>query len=756
MFACDPDGSCPDNLVCVRNVCLPDETSSPPASSATCTAAVGAGIEHACAILSDGTAWCWGINEAGQLGDGTHDDSVVPVQVKTLVHATAIDGGLAHTCAIDKDGKLWCWGSNGAGQLGNGTSAGESVTPVAVALLDPTLVATQLAAGRTHTCAILSDKSLVCWGGDDAGQLGDDGNVARNTPVTVSVGGVVEVSAGGNHTCAIDSSNALWCWGDNRSGQIGNNVHGDRQGAPYKVALDNVAKVAVGDASSCAMTGDGKVWCFGADDAGQLGVPRNADATAPVQAALPVAATTIVSGERFVCALDTQRRVWCWGENFDNEFADMTFTFRATPVLTPYVDIVAIAAGRAHLCVQRSTGAVSCSGFNGRGQLGDGERTTQSKPPTQPMLSSVSAVAGGDDHTCAVLADDAKTVDCWGANDAAQLGDGTRLTRATPAPVAGVAGVGAIAAGRAHTCVLVGSSVACWGANNAGQLGDGTNETHGVARPVIDASGAPITGVTQIAAAADHSCALIGSGATSTVMCWGQNNAGQNGDGTLNDSNVAVPAIEVPAGVVGLGIGAFHSCAITAAGGVVCWGEENFGELGNGMTAAAHSVKPVPAGTLTGIVELSAHGLFTCARSSTGSVWCWGIGGDGQIGNGYSGSDVPVLAFKSSATSSAIKFSAGGAHACAILGNSATSLICWGRGGSGQIGDGSYENALAPQTVLGLPKLSSVAAGGAHTCVVTDQKAVLCWGDGVSGQLGDGVSTTLVPVAPKLVCPAAM
>ena len=767
-FACNPDGTCDGNLVCAMNVCqMPDAAvpDGPPGtggpSPTTCTTAVGAGIEHTCAILSDGAAWCWGVNDAGQLGDGTHDDSDVPVQVKTLAHATAIDGGLSHTCAIDQAGKLWCWGGNDGGQLGDGSSVNDSTTPVAVALPDPTLTAVQIAAGRTHSCAILSDHSLVCWGHDELGQLGDGGTVPHNTPIVVAdVGAVIEVSAGGGHTCAIDTSHALWCWGDNGSGEIGNGAHAPRQGPPFKVALDNVTKVAAGDLSTCAMTGDGKVWCFGANNTGQLGLPLAADATLPVQAALPVAATTIVSGEHFVCALDAQHTVWCWGENFDNELADLTFSNRVTPVQTPYRDIVAIAAGRAHLCVQSSAGAVSCTGFNGRGELGDGERTTQSKPPAQAQLAGVAAVAGGDDHTCAVLADAAGTVECWGNNDAGQLGDGTHVGHAVAAPVSGLVGAVAIAAGRNHTCAVLGdASVVCWGGNNAGQLGDATNDTHGVARPVVDATGARITGVTQIAAAGDHTCALLGSGATSAVMCWGQNNAAQNGDGTLNDSNVATPASQVAAGVVGLGIGAFHSCAITAAGGVECWGEENFGELGNGVTAQNHSLKPVPAGTLTDIVELSAHGLFTCARASTGSVWCWGIGGDGQIGNGSFGSDVPVQSLKGSATGNAVKLSAGGAHVCAILSNdktAATSLMCWGNGQFGQLGNGSYDDAVSPQAVLGLPQLSSVAAGGAHTCVVTDQKAMLCWGDGLSGQLGDGATTTLVPVAPKLVCPATM
>ena len=214
LFACDPDGACPAHYVCQDMRCVPTEP-----APAACAIAVGAGDGHSCAIRKDGTAWCWGNNDFGQLGDGTTTDRTVPVAVAGtgLPRFQAIAGGDEHTCALGVDGSVWCWGHNNAFQLGNGMS--DFHTPVAVSNLSDAIA---IASGAAHTCAIRADHSVVCWGNNDDGQIGNGANNNQSAPSPIdSLHGVTAIAAGGDATCAVDGNQQLWCWGDNQHGQLG-------------------------------------------------------------------------------------------------------------------------------------------------------------------------------------------------------------------------------------------------------------------------------------------------------------------------------------------------------------------------------------------------------------------------------------------------------------------------------------------------------------------------------------------------------
>ncbi|HSS01215.1 MAG TPA: hypothetical protein VLM79_29355, partial [Kofleriaceae bacterium] len=156
---CGPDADCPAGQVCVDQVCV--------AEPSTCAQAVSAGDGHSCAIREDHTAWCWGRNEAGQLGDGTVDDRTEPVQVAGATSFTAIAAGFDHTCAVAEDRSVWCWGSNESGQAGN---AAASLQPVPVGNISDV---TAITVGRDHSCALTGDGHVKCWGANDSGQLGN-------------------------------------------------------------------------------------------------------------------------------------------------------------------------------------------------------------------------------------------------------------------------------------------------------------------------------------------------------------------------------------------------------------------------------------------------------------------------------------------------------------------------------------------------------------------------------------------------------
>ena len=199
---------------------------------------ITAGSSHTCAILDDGSVSCWGKNRNGQLGDGTGEHRHTPTQTSSLGDnrtAVAISAGGSHTCAILDDGSVICWGKNNYGQIGDGTNGSDDhrLTPTQTSSLGVNRTAVAMSAGGSHTCVILDDGSMSCWGLNFKGQLGDGStnpSEDRNTPTqTANLGGIaVVIAAGGDHTCAILEDDLAHCWGYNFYGQLGDGTTTDR------------------------------------------------------------------------------------------------------------------------------------------------------------------------------------------------------------------------------------------------------------------------------------------------------------------------------------------------------------------------------------------------------------------------------------------------------------------------------------------------------------------------------------------------
>lgn len=185
--------------------------------------AVATGGDHSCALRAGGTVVCWGRNASGQVGDGTTTRRPAPVAVTGLNDVTAIATGGAHTCALRATGEVFCWGDPGDGRLGFDTSRTAWTTPGKVRELRGAVAIT---AGLAHTCATLDDARVVCWGDNDAGQLGDGTTDDRTTPVTAV--GAVTASAGAHHTCGFGAGRVPLCWGSNADGQLGDGTKTDR------------------------------------------------------------------------------------------------------------------------------------------------------------------------------------------------------------------------------------------------------------------------------------------------------------------------------------------------------------------------------------------------------------------------------------------------------------------------------------------------------------------------------------------------
>jgi alpha-tubulin suppressor-like RCC1 family protein len=367
---------------------------------------------------------------------------------------------------------------------------------------------------------------------------------------------------------------------------------------------------------------------------------------------------------------------------------EATETVTVMPTATAVVS--RIAAGDFHTCALTSAGGVKCWGSNLYGQLGNGPNPDSNVPvDVSGLASGVTAVAAGGYHSCALT--DAGAVKCWGRNDLGQLGNGANANSNVPVQVSGLAsGVIAITGGDFHTCALTSAGgVKCWGDNGNGALGDGTGADSNIP---VDVSGLA-SGVDAIAAGGYHTCALTSAGG---VKCWGDNIYGQLGDGTTSSNGEPVEVVGLTSGVTAITGGYYHSCALTSAVGPKCWGRNNFGQLGN--AGNANSSVPVDvSGLPAGADAIAVGGYHSCALTSSGGVKCWGAGGDGALGDGTN-IDRNVPADVSGLTSGVSAIASGAYHSCALM--SAGGIKCWGDNTGGQLGDGTNNSSNVPVDVM--------------------------------------------------------
>ena len=687
-------------------------------SGLTNAVAITVGGHQACALLANGTVACWGDNSSGQLGNGTNGNnntSNVPVVVRVstfghppLRNVVAVSTGDDYSCALLSNGTAECWGYNGFGQLGNGANGipngarnADTTFPVLVrtATNGPALTSlVAISAGFEDSCALLANGTAECWGYNNYGQLGNGtngNNSISNVPVLVrtatngpALANVVGITVPGQHTCGLLANGHIECWGDNSAGQLGNGItaiNPSFSDIPVLVrtatngpALANVVAISAGSFDSCAMLANGTAECWGYNNYGQLGNRTNGN----------------------------------------NSISNVPVTVSN---LSPGTNVVAISAGGQHSCALLANSTVECWGYNGFGQLGDGiaGNPDSNIPATVriftngPALTNVVAISAGDLHSCALLA--TGQVECWGNNNVGQLGHGTNnnisnipvLVRTPGVFGTPLTNVVAIAAGGAHSCALLATGhVECWGGNNSvGDLGNG-NTNANAKNPVVvhsPTNGPMLTNAVAISAGVLGSCALLANG---QAVCWGaQLGNGTNAISATSNFPVVVrsptngPALT---NAVAITVGVEYSCALLANGQAVCWGLNLYGELGNGTNAnssnfpvVVHDLSNGP--TLPNVVAIAA-GHDSCALLADGTAVCWGDDGSGELGNGTNGfannSDFPVVVHSLTngpTLPSVIAITSGGSgHSCALLADS--TAVCWGNNNVGQLGNGTNGN----------------------------------------------------------------
>ncbi|WP_018588460.1 Ig-like domain repeat protein [Salinispora arenicola] len=365
-----------------------------------------------------GTGLAWGDNAESQLGDGTTTNSSTPVTVDLPAGTTvtAVAAGQGHSLAVTSAGTVLAWGANSSGQLGDGTTTPRS-TPVAVDLPAGTTV-TAVAAGDRHSLAVTSTGTVLAWGLNVTGQLydGTTTTTSSSTPIVVDLPAgttVTAVAAGNAHSLALTSTGTMLAWGANSSGQLGDGTTTPRS-TPVAVDLPvgtTITTIAASSSShSLAVTSTGTMLAWGANFTGQLGDGTITNRSTPVAVDLPAGTTVtaVATGSGHSLAVTSTGTMLAWGGNGSGQLGDGSTTSSSTPVavdLPAGTTVTAVAGGAGHSLALTSTGTMLAWGFNTSGQLGDGTTSNRSIPIATdlPADTTITAIAGGSFHSLAIV-----------------------------------------------------------------------------------------------------------------------------------------------------------------------------------------------------------------------------------------------------------------------------------------------------------------------------------------------------------------
>ena len=765
------------------------------------------------ALSSEGKVYSWGANDQGQLGNGTATNSNLPVEVKTegtpmagkKIIQTAI--GVTHSMALDSEGKVYSWGENVNGLLGTGD---------AIPTLSPVLVRTggtpmegkkivQISAGGAHSMALDSEGNIYAWGWGGEGQLGNGENNNSNVPILVKKEGtglegktIKKVMAGGMFSMVLTSDGSLYSWGKNNYGQIGDGTTNNynlavavkTEGTP--MAGKTVVDFSISNEHTVALTSDGQIYAWGRNESGQLGNGTNTASTLPVAvraAGTPFAgkkAVQVVAGGwegAHSLALGTDGTVYSWGRNLNGQLGDQTtndttivtfakINFNSSP--TPPLKAMAISGESSaevrwstpifngtftisdYVIQYRETGTEAWSEVTTSGSNTSKQITGLTNEKVYQFRVAAKTNVGVGDYSSIVLAMSHKKPTITSVTPVIGPTEGNQEVTINGTDFAlktnKLNQVSACA--NCSIALSMDGKVFSWGWNQNGDLGNGNSSDVNI--PVaVKTEGTPMKSktISQISSGGIHNLALSMDG---KVYAWGDNNNGQLGDGTTNNSNVPV-AVKTNGTdmdgktIVQVSAGDEHTIALDTEGNIYEWGTM-FGIYSRITTPRLLDV----VGTVIAnkiITKVVAGNRYSAAIASDGTVYAWGDNSNFGIN-----SKTPVkLDFFGKNIES---ISLGDSHALAIASDG--TVYAWGNNFYGQLGNGTNANSTVPVKVSiigGLPtnKALKVEVGSNHSIVVTTNGEVYAWGKNIDGQLGNGtnVGSSSTPVLVKTESPSA-
>ncbi len=729
---------------------------------------VNGGQTHSIGLTFAGIVWTWGSNTNGQLGDGTMTDRSTPVQVPGLVAATAVAAGASHSLALGASGTVWSWGDNSRGQLGHDSPNGPG-RAARVAGLDNVLA---IAAGEYHSLAVRREFNLFgeprgvvwAWGDNTFGQLGDGTTTARPVPFRLNTGPFLDVKAivaGSHHSLAVNDGGSVVAWGRNSDGQLGDGTTVDRLFAvrvsdPSRdISFAGIDAIAAGRAHSLALR-DGEIWAWGDNAFGQLGDYRTVDRTIPFGIGLPVA-TAVAAGLDHSLALRGGGEVWTWGRNTSGQLGDGSRDTDPAPAhpnprragcLVP-----ALAWSLPHMTI-----AIDQSPVSGASPAvtASSDLVCSSSPWTGTTLTVTCTPPGAPpsyENVCATMTVDVASamtgvrgeVACQGRYGAAATTDTTGAARSTDQSIVGLPAYYDGFPPATCTVRLPKKTTASWHVlcqvNSMTPVGAADVEVVELP-PVVDCLAvSAVAAGGAVAVSSAHSLAIGHErfADEATAWSWGSNDAGQLGTGDFTYRQKPGP-VEVPVeiseeftDIVDVDAGLAHSIALTAAGDVWGWGENNFGQLGIGSTGWPRV--PYRAVGISGVVSVAAGRYHTLAIRNDGTVWAWGANWNGQLGDGtLTERDRPVQVL---VLTNVVSVAAGEGHSLAVRGDG--TLWGWGSNYLSELGIPSPDFSAQP-VQLPLTAVTAASAGGSSSFAVVDGN-VWAWGENDYGQLGDGTTT---------------
>lgn len=668
-------------------------TVSPRSTPATGTVVLGS--LHTCALTSEGSAYCWGTNDHGELGTGTTTDRGPPTAVTGGLRFRMLAAAGSHTCGLTLNAQVWCWGSNFEGELGDGTQT-QRTAPVRVPLPEtPSFLAT----GDRTSCAATISGAVYCWGDRLGGTLIPIGQPRDLVPAKVpGTTPLRRLAVGLEWACGTDDAGRAYCWGQNSFG-IGTGVAGGSLDPRPVITDERFDEISLGLWNACAVAKTRVLWCWGRGLNGVLGNGDKADRELPTAVAGSVRFRTVSAGTATrVCASSVDYQPYCWGNGVVGDGTEPGEAL--TPRAVAGGPMPVLATGTSSSCGIDPTGVLSCWG-TGASQLGTVYLPYNPGPADLPPAGVAfrSLSSQGVRH-CATTTGD--QVYCWGGSDQAL------------SPSLRNIGVAArqVAVGTAAACVLDPLGKAhCWGDNAFGQLGNGTT----TASPT---TAGPVTGgltFTALDAGGHVACGLTGGG---ELYCWGQAASGG--------------AQTTPALVGSILFRSFRMVG-SSINGVATDGTLRQALLGTAPTQDGAATDWLAHG---GFGNLSIQLVHYCALKAGGSAWCRGDNRDGQLGNGTASSGQPTIAYGAVAGGQVFRtIQVGGGFTCGLT--ATDDAYCWGVNQTGYLGDGTKTSRAVPTKVSANLKYSVLEVGTFGACGIgkTDSK-IYCWGSNTGGRLG--------------------